>query len=52
MESRRAGFDIGMDRATREWLHKHHTAWCRRPPSATDAPFGFLPGTSDFRLGP
>jgi hypothetical protein len=22
MESRRAGFDIGMDRAIREWLHK------------------------------
>ena len=40
MESQRAGFDIGMDRAIREWLHKHYTAWAaahrplrRRSPS-------------------
>ena len=34
MESQRAGFDIGMDRAIREWLHKHYTAWAaaHRPP--------------------
>jgi len=31
MESRHAGFDIGMDRAIREWLHKHYTAWAAAP---------------------
>ena len=26
LESERAGFDIGMDRSIREWLHKHYVA--------------------------
>ena len=33
LESERAGFDIGMDRAIREWLHKHYTAWAAAHPS-------------------
>ena len=33
-ESQHAGFDIGMDRAIREWLDKHYTAGAaaHRPP--------------------
>ena len=27
LESEKAGYDIGMDRAIREWLHQHYTAW-------------------------
>jgi hypothetical protein len=35
IESERAGFDIGMDRGIREWLHKHYTAWAAaHPPPA------------------
>jgi len=39
IESERAGFDIGMDRAIREWLHNHFTAWAAaHPPPQTPAP--------------
>jgi hypothetical protein len=34
IESERAGFDIGMDRGIREWLHKHYTAWAAAHPPA------------------
>jgi hypothetical protein len=33
IESERAGFDIGMDRGIREWLHNHFTAWAAAHPS-------------------
>ena len=36
IESERAGFDIGMDRAIREWLHNHFTAWAVAHPPSTD----------------
>lgn len=32
IESQQAGFDIGMDRGIREWLHKHFTAWAAAHP--------------------
>ena len=32
IESEHAGFDIGMDRGIREWLHKHFTAWAAANP--------------------
>jgi hypothetical protein len=39
LESERAGFDIGMDRGIREWLHKHYTAWAAaHPPPQNPAP--------------
>ena len=39
LESERAGFDIGMDRGIREWLHKHYTAWAAaHPPPPNPAP--------------
>ena len=35
IESEGAGFDIGIDRGIREWLHKHYTAWAAaHPPPA------------------
>ena len=36
IESERAGFDIGMDRAIREWLQNHFTAWAAAHPPAED----------------
>lgn len=34
IESKNAGYDIGMDRAIRDWLEKHHALWA----AAQDAP--------------
>jgi hypothetical protein len=33
LQSEKVGYDIGMDRAIREWLHQHYTAW-----AATNTP--------------
>lgn len=36
LQSEQVGYDIGMDRAIREWLFKHYTAWAaENPPPAS-----------------
>ena len=39
LQSEQVGYDIGMDRAIREWLFKHYTAWAvAHPPPQNPAP--------------
>ena len=37
LESHHTGFDIGIDRAIREWLHKHYSARAAAHPSLQDS---------------
>jgi hypothetical protein len=42
LQSEKLGFDIGMDRAIREWLQKHHALWAA---AQSDAPASPLPAS-------
>lgn len=33
LQSEKAGYDIGLDRAIREWLQQYHTAWAAANPA-------------------
>src|ERR1039457_4427963 len=43
LQSEKVGYDIGMDRAIREWLHKHYTAWAAANPPAGSALLAVAP---------